>query len=163
MEKIKIKCSQRTKTFHGTCLLEKKSGFKRKRKEGQILVQEVKDSKSLEGSWNDQENLKVLSRVSKVPNKLKSSEKKTVKVAALLNARVGEFQLPKRVCIVANASKLNCQPKTTVTPSQIPTTCAASGDGLLTTPIFDMQMSPKKALRVAMLQTHFADTILKAQ
>ena len=31
------------------------------------------------------------------------------------------------------------------------------------TPIFDVQLSPKKALRAAMLKSRFADTILKAQ
>ena len=35
-------------------------------------------------------------------------------------------------------------------------------EGLLN-PIFDAQMSPKKALRAAMLRSRFADTILKAQ
>lgn len=32
-----------------------------------------------------------------------------------------------------------------------------------TTPLLDVQMSPKKALRAAMLKSRFADTILKAQ
>ncbi|KAH1066195.1 hypothetical protein J1N35_031182 [Gossypium stocksii] len=39
---------------------------------------------------------------------------------------------------------------------------AASGEGL-STPTFDVPMSPKKALRAAMLKRRFADTILKAQ
>ncbi|XP_021295122.1 transcription factor GTE9 isoform X2 [Herrania umbratica] len=43
-----------------------------------------------------------------------------------------------------------------------PATDAASGEGLLT-PIFAIQMSPKKALRAAMLRSRFADTILKAK
>ncbi|XP_022715676.1 transcription factor GTE12-like isoform X2 [Durio zibethinus] len=92
-----------------------------------------------------------------------------------------------RVCS-ADASKLDCQSKSTLTSqvsksdpdsdgavsalddenlclsSQLTTlsTDAASGEGLLT-PIFDAQMSPKKALRAAMLKSRFADTILKAQ
>ncbi|KAE8656160.1 bidirectional sugar transporter SWEET2a-like isoform X1 [Hibiscus syriacus] len=41
-------------------------------------------------------------------------------------------------------------------------TDAASGEGLSTS-IFDVRLSPKKALRAAMLKTRFADTILKAQ
>lgn len=43
-----------------------------------------------------------------------------------------------------------------------PTTAAAPGEGWIT-PIFDVQLSPKKALRAAMLKSRFADTILKAQ
>jgi hypothetical protein len=39
---------------------------------------------------------------------------------------------------------------------------SASGEGC-SAPIFDVQMSPKKALRAAMLKSRFADTILKAQ
>ncbi|XVF87240.1 hypothetical protein PTKIN_Ptkin18bG0103000 [Pterospermum kingtungense] len=88
----------------------------------------------------------------------------------------------------ADASKLDCQAKSTLTSqmsksdvdsdgavsavddenlcpsSQVttPTTDAASSEGLVT-PIFDMQMSPKKALRAAMLKSRFADTIMKAQ
>ncbi|XVE88294.1 hypothetical protein DITRI_Ditri19aG0058300 [Diplodiscus trichospermus] len=88
----------------------------------------------------------------------------------------------------ADASKLDCQAKSTLTSqmsksdpdsdgavsalddenlcpsSQFTTlaTDAASGEGLLT-PIFVVQMSPKKALRAAMLKSRFADTILKAQ
>ncbi|XVF40237.1 hypothetical protein PTKIN_Ptkin01aG0095900 [Pterospermum kingtungense] len=88
----------------------------------------------------------------------------------------------------ADTSKLDCQVKSTLTSqmsksdpdsdgavsalddenvcpsSQLttPATEAASGDGLLT-PIFEVQMSPKKALRAAMLKSRFADTILKAQ
>ncbi|GMI91627.1 hypothetical protein HRI_002832000 [Hibiscus trionum] len=47
--------------------------------------------------------------------------------------------------------------------SQLTTpTDAASGEGLSTS-IFDVPMSPKKALRAAMLKTRFADTILKAR
>ncbi|KAK8551443.1 hypothetical protein V6N13_119903 [Hibiscus sabdariffa] len=47
--------------------------------------------------------------------------------------------------------------------SQLTTpTDAASGEGLSTS-IFDVRMSPKKALRAAMLKTRFADTILKAR
>ncbi|KAK8664623.1 hypothetical protein V6N13_084401 [Hibiscus sabdariffa] len=44
----------------------------------------------------------------------------------------------------------------------IPVTDASSGEGL-STPIFGAQMSPKKALRAAMLKSRYADTILKAQ
>ncbi|GMI82268.1 hypothetical protein like AT5G46550 [Hibiscus trionum] len=91
-----------------------------------------------------------------------------------------------RVCS-ADVSKLDSQAKSTLTSqmsksdqdsngavsalddenvcnsSQLTTpTEAASGDGL-STPIFDLRMSPKKALRAAMLKTRFADTILKAQ
>ncbi|XVF27408.1 hypothetical protein REPUB_Repub14bG0104300 [Reevesia pubescens] len=92
-----------------------------------------------------------------------------------------------RVC-GADASKLDCQAKSTSTSQMsnsdpdsdgavsalddenvcltfqptTPATDAASGEGLLT-PIFDAQMSPKKALRAAMLKRRFADTILKAQ
>ncbi|XVF25561.1 hypothetical protein REPUB_Repub13aG0222600 [Reevesia pubescens] len=92
-----------------------------------------------------------------------------------------------RVCS-ADTSKLDCPSKSTLTSqmsksdpdsdgavsalddenlclsSQLttPTTDAASGEGLLT-PIFDVQMSPKKALRAAMLKSRFAETILKAQ
>ncbi|XVE51527.1 hypothetical protein DITRI_Ditri02bG0049300 [Diplodiscus trichospermus] len=88
----------------------------------------------------------------------------------------------------SDASKLDCQVKSTLTSqmsksdqdsdgavsalddenvcasSQFtsPSTDSASGEGLLT-PIFDTQMSPKKALRAAMLKRRFADTILKAQ
>lgn len=43
-----------------------------------------------------------------------------------------------------------------------PTTAAVPGEGWIT-PIFDVQLSPKKALRAAMLKSRFADTILKAQ
>ncbi|KAJ9690847.1 hypothetical protein PVL29_013144 [Vitis rotundifolia] len=43
-----------------------------------------------------------------------------------------------------------------------PATAAAPGEGWIT-PIFDVQLSPKKALRAAMLKSRFADTILKAQ
>ncbi|XP_039005999.1 transcription factor GTE12-like isoform X2 [Hibiscus syriacus] len=47
--------------------------------------------------------------------------------------------------------------------SQLTTaTDAASGEGL-STPIFDLRMSPEKALRAAMLKIRFADTILKAR
>ncbi|KAE8732699.1 bidirectional sugar transporter SWEET2a-like isoform X1 [Hibiscus syriacus] len=53
---------------------------------------------------------------------------------------------------VCNSSQL-----TTPTPTD-----AASGEGLSTS-IFDVRLSPKKALRAAMLKTRFADTILKAQ
>ncbi|XP_021295123.1 transcription factor GTE12 isoform X3 [Herrania umbratica] len=92
-----------------------------------------------------------------------------------------------RVCRT-DASKLDCQAKSTLTSqmsksdpdsdgavsalddenvclsSQLttPATDAASGEGLLT-PIFAIQMSPKKALRAAMLRSRFADTILKAK
>ncbi|GKU94310.1 hypothetical protein SLEP1_g7825 [Rubroshorea leprosula] len=44
---------------------------------------------------------------------------------------------------------------------KIPATDAAVSEGLTTT--FDVQMSPSKALRAALLKTRFADTILKAQ
>ncbi|KAL6990501.1 hypothetical protein U1Q18_043554, partial [Sarracenia purpurea var. burkii] len=40
-------------------------------------------------------------------------------------------------------------------------TSAASGDGW--TPLVDIQLSPKKALRAAMLKSRFADTIFKAK
>uniref|UniRef100_A0A5B7AEQ2 Putative transcription factor GTE9 isoform X3 n=1 Tax=Davidia involucrata TaxID=16924 RepID=A0A5B7AEQ2_DAVIN len=40
-------------------------------------------------------------------------------------------------------------------------TTAASGEGW--TPLIDVQLSPKKALRAAMLKSRFAETILKAQ
>uniref|UniRef100_A0A5B7AEL2 Putative transcription factor GTE9 isoform X1 n=1 Tax=Davidia involucrata TaxID=16924 RepID=A0A5B7AEL2_DAVIN len=40
-------------------------------------------------------------------------------------------------------------------------TAAASGEGW--TPLIDVQLSPKKALRAAILKSRFADTILKAQ
>ncbi|KAK8618532.1 hypothetical protein V6N13_132521 [Hibiscus sabdariffa] len=43
-----------------------------------------------------------------------------------------------------------------------PVTDASSSEGLSTS-IFDAQMSPKKALRAAMLKSRFAGTILKAQ
>ncbi|XWS18573.1 hypothetical protein CRYUN_Cryun32bG0056600 [Craigia yunnanensis] len=92
-----------------------------------------------------------------------------------------------RVCS-ADASKLDCQAKSTLTSQMsksdpdsdgavsalddenvclsyqltTPATDAASGEGLLT-PIVDAQMSPKKALRAAMLKSRFADAILKAQ
>ncbi|OMO82797.1 hypothetical protein COLO4_22813 [Corchorus olitorius] len=92
-----------------------------------------------------------------------------------------------RVCS-ADASKLDCQAKSTLTsqmsksdpdsdgavsalddgnvcPSSELTTSAtdtASGEGLFT-PIFDVPLSPKKALRAAMLKKRFADTIMKAQ
>ncbi|XWS15901.1 hypothetical protein CRYUN_Cryun34aG0042300 [Craigia yunnanensis] len=92
-----------------------------------------------------------------------------------------------RVCS-AGASKLDCRAKSTLTsqmsksdtdsdgavcalddesgcPSSQLTTPATedtSDEGLLN-PIFDAQMSPKKALRAAMLRSRFADTILKAQ
>ncbi|TYJ34326.1 hypothetical protein E1A91_A05G161400v1 [Gossypium mustelinum] len=91
-----------------------------------------------------------------------------------------------RVCI-ADVSKLDSQAKSTLTSqmsksdqdsngavsalddenvcnsSQLTTpTDAASGEGL-STPTFDVPMSPKKALRAAMLKRRFADTILKAQ
>ncbi|KAE8700564.1 bidirectional sugar transporter SWEET2a-like isoform X1 [Hibiscus syriacus] len=47
--------------------------------------------------------------------------------------------------------------------SQLTTpTDAAPGEGF-SDPIFDLRMSPKKALRAAMLKTRFADTILKAR
>ncbi|XP_007025229.2 PREDICTED: transcription factor GTE12 [Theobroma cacao] len=87
-----------------------------------------------------------------------------------------------------DASKLDCSAKSTLTSqmtksdpdsdgavsalddenvcpsSQLttPATDAGSGEGLLT-PIFAIQMSPKKALRAAMLRSRFADTILKAK
>ncbi|GLU13883.1 hypothetical protein SLE2022_304930 [Rubroshorea leprosula] len=44
---------------------------------------------------------------------------------------------------------------------KIPATDAAVSEGLTTT--FDVQMSPSKALRAALLKSRFADTILKAQ
>nr|KJB57319.1 hypothetical protein B456_009G158600 [Gossypium raimondii] len=91
-----------------------------------------------------------------------------------------------RVCS-ADVSKLDSQAKSTLTSqmsksdqdsngavsalddenvcnsSQLTTpTDAASGEGL-STPTFDVPMSPKKALRAAMLKRRFADTILKAQ
>ncbi|KAL4280524.1 hypothetical protein GQ457_03G036070 [Hibiscus cannabinus] len=91
-----------------------------------------------------------------------------------------------RVCN-ADVSKLDSQAKSTLTSqmsksdqdsngtvsalddenvcnsSQLTTpTDVASVEGL-STPIFDLRMSPKKALRAAMLKTRFADTILKAQ
>ncbi|KAK8580568.1 hypothetical protein V6N13_143648 [Hibiscus sabdariffa] len=50
-----------------------------------------------------------------------------------------------------------CNSSQLTTPTDV-----ASGEGL-STPIFDLRMSPKKALRAAMLKTRFADTILKAQ
>ncbi|KAK9267193.1 hypothetical protein L1049_009613 [Liquidambar formosana] len=43
-----------------------------------------------------------------------------------------------------------------------PATAAAPGEGW-ETPLFDVQMSPKRALRAALLKSRFADTILKAQ
>ncbi|KAI4298196.1 hypothetical protein L6164_031784 [Bauhinia variegata] len=43
-----------------------------------------------------------------------------------------------------------------------PATYGASGEAWSTT-VFDVQLSPKKALRAAMLKSRFADTILKAQ
>lgn len=43
-----------------------------------------------------------------------------------------------------------------------PVTDAASQGGW-NTPVFDVQLSPKKALRAAMLKSRFAETILKAQ
>ncbi|MBA0876283.1 hypothetical protein Goshw_007906 [Gossypium schwendimanii] len=92
-----------------------------------------------------------------------------------------------RVC-GADASKLDCQAKSTLTSQMsksdpdsngavsaldegnvslsphltTPATDAGSGEGF-STPIFDAQMSPKKALRAAMLKSRFAETILKAQ
>ncbi|EOY27853.1 DNA-binding bromodomain-containing protein, putative isoform 3 [Theobroma cacao] len=59
-----------------------------------------------------------------------------------------------------DASKLDCSAKSTLT-SQM-TKSDPDSDGLLT-PIFAIQMSPKKALRAAMLRSRFADTILKAK
>ncbi|MFQ6669320.1 hypothetical protein Gotur_034625 [Gossypium turneri] len=92
-----------------------------------------------------------------------------------------------RVC-GADAAKLDCQAKSTLTSQMsksdpdsngavsaldegnvslsphltTPATDAGSGEGF-STPIFDAQMSPKKALRAAMLKSRFAETILKAQ
>ncbi|GMI93518.1 hypothetical protein HRI_003021100 [Hibiscus trionum] len=92
-----------------------------------------------------------------------------------------------RVCS-ADASKPDCQAKSTSTSQTgnsnpdsdgavsaidegnvcrsshltTPVTDASSGEGL-STPIFGAQMSPKKALRAAMLKSRFAGTILKAQ
>ncbi|KAL4289752.1 hypothetical protein GQ457_14G008850 [Hibiscus cannabinus] len=92
-----------------------------------------------------------------------------------------------RVCS-EDASKLDCQVKSTSTSRMsntdadsegavsaidegnvrlsshltTPVTNASSSEGLSTS-IFDAQMSPKKALRAAMLKSRFADTILKAQ
>ncbi|KAJ1377930.1 hypothetical protein SESBI_48393 [Sesbania bispinosa] len=43
-----------------------------------------------------------------------------------------------------------------------PATDASSGE-VWSTPVFPVQLSPKKALRAAMLKSRFADTILKAQ
>ncbi|KAL2579776.1 hypothetical protein AAZX31_15G085800 [Glycine max] len=43
-----------------------------------------------------------------------------------------------------------------------PTTDASSGE-VWSTPVLPVQLSPKKALRAAMLKSRFADTILKAQ
>ncbi|KAK7331437.1 hypothetical protein VNO77_25662 [Canavalia gladiata] len=43
-----------------------------------------------------------------------------------------------------------------------PATDASSGE-VWNTPVFPVQLSPKKALRAAMLKSRFADTILKAQ
>ncbi|XWS07996.1 hypothetical protein CRYUN_Cryun41cG0039100 [Craigia yunnanensis] len=94
-----------------------------------------------------------------------------------------------RVCSASGASKLDCQAKSKLTSqmsksypycngavsdlneenvclsSQLttPATDAASGEGLLTAPTFDAQMSPKRLLRAAMLKRRFANTILKAQ
>ncbi|GMI77711.1 hypothetical protein like AT5G46550 [Hibiscus trionum] len=92
-----------------------------------------------------------------------------------------------RVCS-EDASKLDCQAKHTSTSRMsnsdpdsdgavsaidegnarlsshltTPVTDYSCGEGL-STPIFDAQMSPKKALRAAMLKSRFAGTILKAQ
>ncbi|KAH9797559.1 Bromo domain-containing protein [Citrus sinensis] len=53
----------------------------------------------------------------------------------------------------------NLCPSSQLTP---PATDSASAEEW-TTPLLDVQMSPKKALRAAMLKSRFADTILKAQ
>ncbi|KAK3179231.1 hypothetical protein Dsin_020703 [Dipteronia sinensis] len=53
----------------------------------------------------------------------------------------------------------NICPSSQLTP---PATDSASAEGW-NTPLLDVQMSPKKALRAAMLKSRFADTILKAQ
>lgn len=53
----------------------------------------------------------------------------------------------------------NLCPSSQLTP---PATETASAEEW-TTPLLDVQMSPKKALRAAMLKSRFADTILKAQ
>nr|KJB69628.1 hypothetical protein B456_011G034900 [Gossypium raimondii] len=154
-----------------------------------------------------------LSRNSSLPKKSKPSEEKVENVT--LNVRAAEVETPKptrnsvsklpgknlqkdvtserllggdlRVC-GADASKLDCQAKSTLTSQMsksdpdsngavsaldegnvslsphltTPATDAGSGEGF-STPIFDAQMSPKKALRAAMLKSRFAETILKAQ
>ncbi|KAE8696442.1 hypothetical protein F3Y22_tig00110670pilonHSYRG00015 [Hibiscus syriacus] len=92
-----------------------------------------------------------------------------------------------RVC-TADASKLDCQAKSTSASqmsnsdpdsdgavsaidegnvrlsSHLTTHIADASSGeVLSTPNFGAQMSPKKALRAAMIKSRFADTILKAQ
>ncbi|KAJ7947218.1 Transcription factor GTE12 [Quillaja saponaria] len=47
--------------------------------------------------------------------------------------------------------------------SQLATPDTDAATGGWSTPLFDVQLSPKKALRAAMLKSRFADTILKAQ
>ncbi|KAL8108240.1 transcription factor GTE12-like [Apium graveolens] len=61
------------------------------------------------------------------------------------------------VAVSALDEENNCS---TPQPSSLDTT-AASADGW--TPAIDLQLSPKKALRAAMLKKRFADTILKAK
>ena len=143
--------------------------------------------KSLGENWNHQENLKIgirkiLSSLkvvngtrkscpktqpsrnsSNLPKKSKPSEKKVVKMP--LNARAADIC----VRLTSQMSKSDV-PHSDGTVSAlndeniviVPATNAASGERLLT-PIIDVQMSPKKALRAAMLKSGFADTILNAQ
>ncbi|KAA8519580.1 hypothetical protein F0562_013796 [Nyssa sinensis] len=46
---------------------------------------------------------------------------------------------------------------------QLSTLATTAASGEVWTPLIDVQLSPKKALRAAMLRSRFADTILKAQ
>ncbi|GAV82237.1 Bromodomain domain-containing protein [Cephalotus follicularis] len=96
------------------------------------------------------------------------------------------FDKDHRACSV-EASRLDCQAKSTLTSqtsksdlesdgavsaSEDGNSCptsqlsapadVASGEGW-STPIFDVQVSPKRALRAAMIKSRFADTILRAQ
>ncbi|XP_022764591.1 transcription factor GTE12-like [Durio zibethinus] len=112
-------------------------------------------------------------RCSKIPNKSHHASSKRSLASDL------------RMCSAADATKLDCKGKSTLTSSQVSKSGSIQrSDGAVSalvpesvrlssqlttptdaflTPIADLQMSPKKALRAAMLKSRFADTILKAQ